>query len=225
MECNPKKINIGVIVGIKEELNLLKKFSSLTIDHGYKNNASLATQRILKKNIDVIISFGLAASINKKVKNGEIIIPKNILNEDGSIRPTSKKFFKIFSDKIKDFKINNQNLLGVSRIINTQSDNQLILKKFKKKVSFIDMESVNIQKIAFKNKVPFLVIRVILDDTSFAIPDFLVKCIDSKGNLIKKLFATKILQEPIRIISLIKLFFRFKKSKKVLQKISSNLFN
>ena len=36
MECNPKKINIGVIVGIKEELNLLKKFSSLTIDHGYK---------------------------------------------------------------------------------------------------------------------------------------------------------------------------------------------
>ena len=224
MECNLKKINIGVVVGIKEELNLLKKFSSLTIDQGYKKNSSLATQRVLKKNVDVIISFGLAASINKKVKNGTIIIPQNILSEDGSILATSKKFSKIFSDKIKDFKISNQNLLTVSKILNTQSDKQFLLNKFKKKISFIDMESVNIQKRALKRKVPFLVIRVILDDTSFSIPNFLINCIDEEGNLIKNLFVIKILQKPIRILSLIKLFLRYRKSKKVLQKISHKLF-
>ena len=41
-----------------------------------------AAKKVLKNNIDLIISFGLAGGMNPKIKNSEIIIPKKVLNKN-----------------------------------------------------------------------------------------------------------------------------------------------
>ena len=80
--CKLKKnIRIGVVVGLEREKKLLKKFPDLIIGQGYGKNATQATKKVLSRKVDVILSFGFAGSLTKKIRNGDIVFPKKIYCE------------------------------------------------------------------------------------------------------------------------------------------------
>ena len=73
------KINsFGVIVGVKEELNIINKYNVLVkIGYGKVNARKVA--RELAKKVDCIVSFGFAGSLDPNLNNGHVIIPKNLV--------------------------------------------------------------------------------------------------------------------------------------------------
>ena len=213
------KPKIAVVAGLARELKFLEEFQNIRIFQGYSKNALIAARNALSERPDVIISFGLAGSINPKVQNSKIIIPKNIIDKFGNKKKVSKKYSDFFNKRISD-KVFKQNLITVDKI-----EFNLNSKKYlRKNISFIDMESSYIQLEAIKKKIPFIAMRVIFDDLNFSIPDFLKTCINADGNLnIFKLFIN-ITLKPKRILKLIKLSKKYNKASIVLKKISNEAF-
>ncbi len=216
-----KEPKIAVIVGLKKEKRVLENFTNLNLGQGYGKNSEKITKTILSKETDVLVSFGFAGSLKENIKNGDIIFPKYIFSADGKKIKTSKKYCDFFISKIKNLKISRQNLITVTEVINNKKD---LSKKYKENISALDMESAFIQKEAKKKKIPFVSIRLIFDDLSFSIPEFLINSVNHNGDLIFLRLLKKIIEDPRRILTLIKTGLKYQKSKKSLGKLANQLF-
>ena len=173
-----------VIVGIKEEYKVLKNFNvNCQIAYGPKNSEIMA-KRMLEET-DIFISFGFAASIVPDLKNGSIIIPSNLIWNDGSKHSVSKVYKNKVIKKIKDLEKFTFDSTSVAKIIDSKKEKKLISKKLC--VASIDMESVAIQRVAIKNNKKFVMIRVIFDDLNLQIPCIIKNNTNCSGELnIKK---------------------------------------
>ena len=116
MEYDLSSKKIGIVVGLEREKRLIPKYPNFFVENGYGKKAYIASQKILKKKIDVLISFGFAKSVDSKIKNSNIVIPEKIFNEKGLFLNTSKDYNKIFRKKITS-QIWKKNLLTVTKIL------------------------------------------------------------------------------------------------------------
>ena len=216
-----KKIKIGIIVGLEREKKLLNKTDFLIVEAGYNKNSIRATKKVLKNDVDVVVSLGLAGSIDKNLKNGEIIIPSFIVNHQKK-RFTSEKFNRLFISTLNIQQKFNQGLYTSNKIetLNTLNKTNKI-----KNVSAVDMESFYILEESRNKKIPFCCIRVIFDDLNFNIPRFIGKSIDENGKVIFKKLIKGILKEPQKIGSLFVMFKYYLIAKTNLKKVSRALSN
>ena len=211
---NIQKPLIGVVVGLVREKKLITKNKNLIIESGYGIKAIEATKKLLKRNVDVILSFGLAGSIDKSIKNSDILIPKIIFHKNKKGLKTSKKLNIYFKRILNDFKFFDNNLLTSSNIENL-SELKTKPSIEGKNISAVDMESYFINDLAQKNKVEFCAIRVIFDDLDFSIPLFIHRMIDQNGEIIVKNLLIELVLKPKRALKLIKLMKYYLRSKKV----------
>ncbi len=219
---NIQKPLIGVVVGLDREKKLINKNKNLIIESGYGIKAIEATKKLLKRNVDVILSFGLAGSIDKSIKNSDILIPKIIFHKNKKGLKTSKKLNIYFKRILNDFKFFDNNLLTSSNIENL-SELKTKPSIEGKNISAVDMESYFINDLAQKNKVEFCAIRVIFDDLDFSIPLFIHRMIDQNGEIIIKNLLIELVLKPKRALQLIKLMKYYIRSKKVLEDIGQKL--
>ena len=217
-----KKIKIGIIVGLEREKKLLNKTDFLIVEAGYNKNAIGASKKVLKNDVDVVVSFGLAGSIDKNLKNGEIIIPSFIVNHQKKKRFTSEKFNRLFISTLNIQQNFNQGLYTSNKIENLNTLNKT--NKIKN-VSAVDMESFYILEESRNKKIPFCCIRVIFDDLNFNIPRFIGKSIDEDGKVIFKKLIKGILKKPQNIGSLFVMFKYYLRAKTNLKKVSRALSN
>ena len=71
-----ESLKVGIIVGLEREKRLVPKKSNIFVEKGYGQKAYFVAKKLISKKIDVLISFGLAKSISKKIENTQILIPK-----------------------------------------------------------------------------------------------------------------------------------------------------
>ena len=202
-------MNLGIVAGLQREMGFFKNRKNLLITSGYSRKSINATKELIKKKMDLIISFGFAASLCKSVKTGDIIIPKKIVNATGNIYDVNSEYLDLFKKRIKK-KIFCQNLFTSSEIVsNLNNQTQRTLKK-KNSFSFVDMEAIHVCKVAQENKIPFIAIKIIFDDLHFSIPQFMTSCIDQNGEVkIYKLLLT-LIANPRKIKDTLELKSKYK---------------
>ena len=213
-----ESLKIGIIVGLEREKILIPKNSNIIVKKGYGQKANIIARKMIKKNIDVLISFGLAKSTDPNINNSAIIIPQMTFDEKGKGLFTSKELNRYFKKKIP-YKIFSKNILTVSKVLNN--------KKFLigENIGGVDMESSHIHKVAKQNKVKFSCIRIIFDDESNPIPDFIIETLDKEGNPKLIELMKKIILKPSRIRRLVNLSKQYYRSIKVVKKISKIVFS
>lgn len=198
------KINsFGVIVGVKEELSVIKKYNVLVkIGYGKLNARKVA--RELAKKVDCIVSFGFAGSLDPNLNNGHVIIPKNLVTYNNKQKlKLSQKYRLIIKKRINMTYLNENDLTSVDEIINDKKIKTQLFNKFN--VSSIDMESEAINNISREFQIPFIILRVIFDDTKFSIPEFIKKNTDHKGNVKYTKVLIDLVKEPLQIFEFFKL--------------------
>ena len=202
-------MNLGIVAGLQREMGFFKNRKNLLITSGYSRKSINATKELIKKKMDLIISFGFAASLCKSVKTGDIIIPKKIVNATGNIYDVNSEYLDLFKKRIKK-KIFCQNLFTSSEIVsNLNNQTQRTIKK-KNSFSFVDMEAIHVCKVAQENKIPFIAIKIIFDDLHFSIPQFMTSCIDQNGEVkIYKLLLT-LIANPRKIKDTLELKCKYK---------------
>ena len=211
-----------VIVGLKEEYKVFKGLKvNCQIAYGPKNSEVMAKKML--KDTDIFISFGFAASITTNLKNANIVIPNNLIWSNGSKHPVSRECKNSIIKKIKDLEKFTFDSTSVEKIISSEKEKKIISKKLS--VDSLDMESVAIQKIAIKNNKKFVVVRVILDDLEFQIPNIIKKNTNNNGELNLKKFLIEIVFEPKNLFQIAKLIIYYLKALKKLKVLATRLFN
>ena len=211
-----KKPKIGIIVGLKSEKRTITSNKNLFIETGYGKKAYEAANKVIKHKIDLIVSFGLAGSMTKKLKNSQIIMPKEVLNKEFNSKRTSIVSNTYFKKRSKVKIIDSVRLLTSEKVLNEKINNSLI--------DAVDMEASFVQKAAMEHKIPFTSIKVIFDDKSNSIPNFLINSVDDDGKLKVLNLFIQILKNPFRIKNLFKLSKIYGRSMKQLKSIASQLF-
>ena len=217
------KINsFGVIVGVKEELSIINKYNVLVkIGYGKVNARKVA--RELAKKVDCIVSFGFAGSLDPSLNNGHVIIPKNLVTYNNKQKlKLSQKYRLIIKKRLNMTYLNENDLTSVDEIINDKKIKTQLFNKFN--VSSIDMESEAINNISREFQIPFIILRVIFDDTKFSIPEFIKKNTDYKGNVKYTQVLVDLIKEPFQIIQFFRLIRYYCIAKNKLRDIANKAF-
>ena len=154
--------------------------------------------------------------MTEKLKNSQIIMPKEVLNKEFNSKRTSIVSNNYFKKRSKVKIIDSVRLLTSEKVLNEKINNSLI--------DAVDMEASFVQKAAMEHKIPFTSIKVIFDDKSNSIPNFLINSVDDDGKLKVLNLFIQILKNPFRIKNLFKLSKIYGKSMKQLEIIASQLF-
>ena len=223
MEHKKKIKKIGFIFGLKREMNLVShKKNNIICVCGYGKGSKNATQELINFGVDIVINFGFAGSVSKNLKNGDIVFINKFFNEKKE-KLSTLKFDKDLLRRLESsFKFFRGNLLTVNKIVADKKEKLNLVKKFKS-ISVIDMEAFYIKKELLKARIPMMSIKVIFDDLSFDIPLFIQDCINDNGELKRVTLFGKLVLNPLTIFDLLKLNFKFIKSKKVLKDLINNL--
>ena len=223
MELKKKFKKIGFIFGLKREMNLVShKKNHIMCVWGYGKGSKNATQELINFGVDIVINFGFAGSISKSLKNGDIVFIDKLFNEKKE-KLSTLQFDKDLLRRLESsFKFFRGDLLTVNKIVAGKKEKLNLVKKFKS-ISVIDMEAFYIKKELLKARIPMMSIKVIFDDLSFDIPLFIQDCINDNGELKRVTLFGKLVLNPLTIFDLLKLNFKFIKSKKVLKDLINNL--
>ena len=216
-----KKADFGFIVGVKEEYNALKNTKyDVKIAYGAKNASKAA--KILCKKVECIVSFGFAGSIDSKLTNGEIIIPKFLIDKNKKKKFLSSKHRSTILRKLSKQEVNEKGIISVDKIINENESKKRIYEKFK--ASSIDMESDSIYKICCEKKIPLIIVRVIFDDLSFNIPNFIVKSTNSNGDISITSLLKFVSTSPKNFFILVRVYIYYLRAIRKLKEISEKCF-
>ena len=211
-----KKIKkIGVVVGLRREKESIPENNNIIVESGYSLKAYSATKKLIKQNVDLIVNFGFAGALTNNLKNCEILIPKNICNENFRFKKNSN-FLSVYFKKKIDEKVKTQNLLTSKKILKKISKD--------KKVCAVDMEAYYVQKAASEEKIPFVSIKVVFDDIENPIPDLIINSLDSEGDIKYLKLFFKLLARPFDILEVIRINKLYQKSIIKLKKVANKVF-
>ena len=210
-----KDTKIGVVVGLRREKESIPENNNIIVESGYSLEAYLATKKLIKQNVDLIVNFGFAGALKNNLKNCEILIPKNICNENFRLKKNSNFLSTHFKKKFNE-KVKTGNLLTSKKILKKISKD--------KKVSAVDMEAYYAQKAASEGKVPFVSIKVVFDDIENPIPDLIINSLNSEGDIKYVRFFLKLLAKPIDVLEVIRINKLYNKSIKKLKKVANKVF-
>ena len=210
-----KNTKIGILVGLSREKESIPKHKNIIIESGYSFKAYSATKKLIKQDVDLIVNFGFAGALTNDLKNCDILIPKDICNENFRFKKNSN-FLSVYFKKKFDEKVKTDNLLTSKKILKKVSKD--------KKVSAVDMEAYYAQKAALEGKVPFVSIKVIFDDSDNPIPEFIIKSLNSDGNVSYVRLFLELVARPSDFFKLIKINKLYSKSIKKLEKVAKKVF-
>ena len=217
-----KKKKIGIITGLSSEQKVLTDRDVLSL-HGFgpKESRTKALE-LSSKNLSCIISFGFAGSLKGNVKNGQIFLPKEIVWHDGKVCKISTGQRNKFKEKLIGISFKSDRLFSANQIISNKTKKKYVYQKYN--TAIVDMESESIQKVAFEKKIPFLCLRVVLDESHLEIPEQFLKIY--KPNKKLRIFKTLklCLNNPSIVIFFFKIGISFLKAYFVLRKISKLIF-
>ena len=210
-----KNTKIGILVGLSREKESIPKHKNIIIESGYSFKAYSATKKLIKQNVDLIVNFGFAGALTNNLKNCDILIPKDICNENFRFKKNSN-FLSVYFKKKFDEKVKTGSLLTSKKILKKVSKD--------KKVSAVDMEAYYAQKAALEEKVPFVSIKVIFDDSDNPIPEFIIKSLNSDGNVSYVRLFFELVARPSDFFKLIKINKLYSKSIIKLKKVAKKVF-
>ena len=210
-----EKTKIGILVGLNREKKSIPKNKNIIVESGYSLKAYSATKKLIKRNVDLIVNFGFAGALTNNLKNCDILIPKDICNENFRFKKNSNFLGAYFKKKF-DEKVKTESLLTSKKILKKVSKD--------KKVSAVDMEAYYAQKAALEGRVPFVSIKVIFDDSDNPIPEFIIKSLNSEGNLRYIQLFLELLARPLDVFRLIKINKLYRKSIVKLEKVANRIF-
>ena len=208
-------------INLKSPFEIEKNIFLCISGIGYKSSLD-ATKKLIKLNIDALISWGIAGATCNLVNTGDLILAKAVKRHE-KIYCTSDEWCKkiIYYFQGSSHKILNEDIVSTDEICVTPTEKKRLFKKTK--ALAIDMESAAMAEVAMKNSLDFIVIRAIADNAILNIPEIVIKNIDNYGRIKIIKFISSCILKPSQINQILLLAKSYRKALKSLEKFSVEL--
>jgi adenosylhomocysteine nucleosidase len=183
---------IGVVSALKSEASCVMnlRFPILKIANVARNTrlclssmgndaAHIAADRLLDFGCEALVSFGVAAALDKKLIPGDLVLAESIIDGEESF-PVSEPWRNRLEQLLPPQLTVVGGSIAKSSAPLTSAQEKLALGEVTGACA-ADMESAAIARVAAEEGVPFIAIRVIVDPIEFSPPDALLSAVYPDG--------------------------------------------
>ncbi len=225
----------GVVVALPEELRTLTS-SKVEKGHCYRysetiliayagagpDNARKASDLLIAEGARQLISWGCAAALTSHLKAGDFVLAASIVTQDHQKLDADRNWHTHVRELLSDTLVIHTGTLAEStRIISASTEKRQLHANTA--ADALDMESAALADIAVQNKIPWLVIRTIVDPVDMDLPAIIDQSMNNEGEIIIPRLLLKLLQKPSEIPGLIRLGINFNAATKTLKSIARHL--
>ena len=225
----------GIVVALPEELTTL---TSKKIDKGrcfyitdkllvvYSGaghvNAKSASELLVAKGANRLISWGCAAALSESLKPGDLILADELIDVGNVVMATSADWLAYAKNSLAKFVVIQSGRLAESTSIVSSSKEKKQLHSTTGAIA-LDMESVAVARVAKQHTLPFLTIRVIADPVNMDLPRAIYYSLNDQGEMVLRKLLLFLFLHPAELPGLTKLGFHFNAAKKTLKSIAGHL--
>ncbi len=209
-----QKINKGECVFLNEKT--LLAFSGVGPE-----NATNASQLLIKNGAERLISWGCAAALKTNLKPGDLILPQILHCETTQQFSLTSPWFQQTLEQLSPLNPNTGSLAESSSIVAKSADKKALHKQTR--AIAVDMESVAVARSAIKNKLPVMVIRSIADPVTMDLPNAVSYALNKHGDVVLAKLLYFLLTHPGELPDLIKLGLHFNAAKNKLKLVAEHL--
>ncbi|HEX19591.1 MAG TPA: hypothetical protein ENG78_02060 [Acidiferrobacteraceae bacterium] len=186
------------------------------------DRAAAAARELLQQGTVALLSWGIVGALSTDLASGDVVLPENILAQNGTSYSVDADWHEQVMQHLLQAMPCRIGSLFCSDCVIESPDRKRDLVRRTAAVA-VDMESCAIAAVAKEAKVPFLAIRVVLDNAGQAIPRSAQAAVDVDGNAMYKQMLRSLLRHPGDLSAMIKLARALKKAQSTLKLLSSLL--
>jgi adenosylhomocysteine nucleosidase len=160
-----------VVVGLRAEGRIARKLGIVAIGGGTPAGAAAAASSLIARGAQSLISFGLAGALDPALRPGTLIIPRIVLTNSRQYEADATLLARATTDRI----------LGGTAILATAAEKHLAW--LQTGASAVDLESGAVAEIAYRQAIPFAVLRVICDPAERTLPPAALIALDQRGRI------------------------------------------
>ena len=185
---------IGILVALPDEGRTLirrrLRFESLSplpgghwlaVSGAGPESARRHAEALLDLGVKALISWGCAAALHDRIHPGQLLLPQEILGEDGQRHAVDPLWHQTVCETLRVSHAPHTGLLvESSSVVATAIDKRALHQR--SGAIAVDMESAALARTARSRSKPFLVIRSVADAASLDFPPVLLKALNPRGD-------------------------------------------
>lgn len=218
---------IGIACGLEREARHFGKVgpSGITVlsDHslvgfaGIGEDAAAHTARALvDAGASALVSWGMAGGLAPTLTAGSICIPQEVIASTGEVISTTPYWHSNVARELKArHGVSDGRLLSSPRVIASAADKARTFRETG--AVAVDMESLGVGRVALTCDLPFLVLRVIVDVASDAVPTSAI-AVANNANPLR--VAAALLRAPEELMALCRLALRYRAARSTLASLA-----
>ena len=181
--------------------NILVAYSGIGSERTYAAGALLVS-----RGATALLSWGYAAALDDRLTAGSVLLPKLIVGVTGESHAVSSEWHRrLYQALSAKCPVGTDPLVESAAIVQTPSEKQALAQRTQ--ATATDMESAAQARLARERRLPFAVVRAVVDTASTQIPENVMRALDSNGDInVQSLLARAILR-PADGIAMIKLSY------------------
>jgi len=209
-----KKINKGDCIFINEH-------TLLCCSGAGPKNAATASQLLIDRGAERLISWGCAAALAPQLKPGDLVLPEQLYSESKQQLAIDSGWLIHIKQSLSALKPNSGALAESSVIVAESAEKKKIYQQ--SKAVALDMESIAVAKIAKQQNMPVMVIRCIADPVDMSLPKAVSYALNKQGDVVLSKLLWFLLTHPFELPGLIKLGLHFNAAKNKLKLVAKHL--
>lgn len=174
------------------------------------------------KRLSGLVSIGFCGALDAAIATGSIVVPNRIVTADNERFDTNADWVSAVASRMTDLPLVTQSAIYcATETIETQACKQATHSQCG--ACAVDMESAGIAQAARRFDIPFIAIRIVLDEAADTLPEATRNAVHSDGNLNVKGLLRGLASRPADIGGLIRLAGKSGKAQKQLRAVCEAL--
>jgi adenosylhomocysteine nucleosidase len=153
------------------------------------------------------VSWGFAGGLDPQLAAGTLLLPEYVTMIDGRVFATARQWRERLQHSLGITRIAQGTLLTSTEPLRDRQQKDLTFRQTG--ALAIDMESAAVAKVASSQGLPFLAVRVVLDEAHDTLPNAITECINAAGKVHWLPFITALAREPRELSAIARLTARY----------------
>lgn len=182
--------------------------------------AYAASELLVSRGATALLSWGCAAALDDRLKPGTVMLPERVIRATGESYPVSVEWHRQLHQTLSaKYPVRTDALLESETIVNTPDAKRTLAQRTQAVAT--DMESGAQARLACARRMPFAVVRVIVDTASTQIPENVMRALDSSGGINVRSCLARAILRPADGMAMMKLGMQFNAARKTLKQASA----
>ena len=182
--------------------------------------ASAAAARTIDAGARLVISWGLAGSLDAGLSPGTLVVPRRVLSPGAAPLTVDAAWHARVAALADEFVLHDGDLLTVPAALESPAAKRTAAAATR--AAAVDMESAGIAAVAARARVPFIALRVVVDGLEDSLPPNAERWIDERGE--RRMSTTlRAVASPRQWRALLTLAKRYRVASAVLERLAQAL--